>query len=403
MTAGGRRNGACALGRRCGVCLSVLLASSAYGQPAADQAVFVVQVAADQQERAALREILRDAVARQNVALQIVPVERIDPSAVIRRPAAPPSRPPLGRAFLDLADASVVTVYIVDGTRERILVRHLLRTSNPDVAREAVGRIVSTAVEALLAGSFVQNSDPMAEFVLPPAKNRSGESPATEEAEPPRPEQAALPPPEQVRAPQLEQSQPPHVVRSLGQWRRDVFSTVASEVGAAYEAQLVAPGTLAHGPELYGELALGKGAVRPVVWLTGQYRWPVSVDTPPIGFRMDTIALRALAGAQIDLPHHVTLEAGAGVGVDIVDLEPQRATGDQSVWLAGKRSFVVGLGRAMVAARRRLASFLSVRVALLADVDGSRTRFLFQDGQGTQEVLAWYGIRPGLSLSISVP
>jgi hypothetical protein len=201
-------------------------------------------------------------------------------------------------------------------------------------------------------------------------------------------------------------------VRSLRHGLRDVFASATPGIGAGYEVQLVAAGgTLAHGPTLYGELAFGKGTLRPVMWLTGQYRWPVSKepaaadsDGPPVGFRMDAIALRALAGVRLALAHQMTLEAAAGGGLDIVGLEPKRAAGETSVWLSPKDSFLVGLGRAMVGVRWRLSNSVSARATLLADVGGNRTRLLFHDVTTTQLVQpAWYAVRPGLALSLSTP
>jgi hypothetical protein len=399
VSAGGVLSAVRVLGLHRVFCLTALIASTAQGQTVMPQPVFVVRIAADAPERMAFREILSDVADRHDLELQISVVARIDANAIIRGPDLPLLKAPLGRAFVDLTDAKVATLYVVDGPWKRILMREVLRTSNPDVDREVLGRMVATAVEALQGGSFVQSSEPMAGFVPPPPKVTAqapppGQEQSDQAAQPPLPRQGKL-----VRPAE-------EVVRSLGPKAGDLFATAAPGIGAGYEMQLMAPGgTIAHGPTLYGELAFGKGATRPLVWLTGQYRLPVyrspeSATASPIGYRLDAIALRALAGAQRTLSHRLTVEAGVGLGLDIIDLQP-RAIGP-SAYSDPKRSYVVGLGRAMVGLRWRLTPFVSAQTVLLADI-GGRTPYQFKEDDGTiREVLPTYLIRPGLAISLSL-
>ena len=158
-----------------------------------------------------------------------------------------------------------------------------------------------------------------------------------------------------------------------------------------------------HGPALYGVLTAGAGSLRPALWLTGQRRWPAATDSPPVGFRISTTALRLLGGAEIDMSSRLALEIGAGFGLDSVGVEPRLTTASADVWLAPRQSFLIGLGRVMAGARWRLASMASAHVLLVADIDLSRTRLLFQGSRGTEAVLDLYGIRPGLALTLSVP
>src|SRR5438552_2533948 len=102
--------------------------------------LLVVHIAADRDEAAALRDVLRDVVSGQPVDLEISVVARIEPTTVIRGSGADRAHPPLGRAFLDFSDPARAAVYVVDGAWQRILVRHVPRATNPDVVRETVGR-----------------------------------------------------------------------------------------------------------------------------------------------------------------------------------------------------------------------------------------------------------------------
>jgi hypothetical protein len=331
-------------------------------EPAPRRPVLAVQVSAERDEAAALDGVLRDVVSGLQVELDIAVVAHIDPGTLIHGAGADRSHPPLGRAFVDLSDAARVTVYVVDGTWQRVLVRHVPRTSNPDVDRETVGRIVSTAVEALLAGSFVAYSQPVAALAPPAADERP--SPARPQAR----------------------------------------SKLAARAGLMYEATLLARGpALAHGPAVYGAATFGDGALRPALWLTAQRRWPFFGDDPPIGFRLDTTALRLLGGIDLDVSPAVTFEIGLGAGVDLFRVEPRSTTRDDRTWLAADRSLVVGLARAMIGARWRLSDSFSAHSLFVADIDASGTRLLFERAPDSEPVFALWVVRPGMALTLSVP
>src|SRR5439155_7459900 len=129
---------------------------------------------------------------------------------------------------------------------------------------------------------------------------------------------------------------------------------------------------LVHGPALYGGMALGAANVRPASWMTAQYRWPIVSENSPVGFRLDTTALRLLVGAELDVAPRVTIELGVGGGVDIMRLEPRRSIADARVWIGYPRSFAVGVGRAMAGTKWRFARSASAHVLFVTDIDTSR-------------------------------
>jgi hypothetical protein len=337
---------------------------------------FPVDIAGEAGGSPALEATLRDAVSSQPVELQIARVARIEAEAVIRAPGDGRAPPPLGRSFLDLSHPARATVYVVDGSRERVLIRHLPRRQNPEILHEQLGRIVATAIEALLAGSFARSSEPVADIDPPPSRLV------------PEPK-----PDSQVVAVPLELVRPPGSL------------VVTARLGASYEIGLYGSGlTWVHGPALEGVLSAGSRSLRPTLWLTGQYRWPVVTERPPVGFRIGATALRLLGGIEMDLGSRLGLEIGAGLGVDSVSLEPRRPVGaGDDLWLAPRQSFLVGLGRVMAGARWRLAAHVSGHLLLLADLDLSRTRLLFQGDRRNEAVFNLYRVRPGLAFTLSVP
>ncbi|MEA2700086.1 MAG: hypothetical protein QOI66_4357, partial [Myxococcales bacterium] len=344
--------------------------------------IFAVDIAARPDEAEAFEAVLRDAVSGQPVSLAPAVVARIDPGNMVRAPGSDLTRPVLGRAFIDLSDPQRATVYIVDGDWQRISVRNVTRTSNPDVVRETVGRMVSTAVEALLAGSFAAASEPMATFQSELDQAQREQAPKAPEAGPSAAVVVTRLPPAPVSA------------------RRP---TLAPRLGVTYEVDLYsAAQPLVHGPSLYGALALGTGRVRPALWLSGQYRFPVEEAGPPVGFRLDSTVLRLIAGAEVHLRERLALEVGAGVGVDFIRLKARAPAGQTDVWVAQDRSFQVGLGRLMVGLRWRTSASTAVAASFVVDIDPSGTRLVFEGARGEQDVLSLYGVRPGLALAVSV-
>src|SRR5438045_42444 len=248
------------------------------------RSLLVVHIAADRDEAAALQAVLRDVVFGQPVDLEMSVVARIEPGTVIRGSGADRANPPLGRAFLDLSDPARATVYVVDGAWQRILVRHVPRTTNPDVVRETVGRIVSTSVEALLAGSFGESSEPMGAFDARVANSS--------------PKATANVPGNGSGAPGERFAPEP---------RERARSNLSGGLGVMYEMGLYARGApVVHGPALYGGVAIGAANLRPALWMTAQYRWPIVSENPPVGFRLDTTALRLLAGAELEAAPRLT-------------------------------------------------------------------------------------------------
>ncbi|HXI57738.1 MAG TPA: hypothetical protein VNO55_16850, partial [Polyangia bacterium] len=326
---------------------------------AAVSPVFTVQIAADADDAAALQTVLRDAIGRQPVQLSMTLVGRIDPGALMRAPmAAPP--PAVGRAYVDLTDPQHATLYVVDGPWQRILVRSVPFTSNPDIMRETVGRIVSTAVEALLAGSFERQSEAVASFETP----------------------VPVPPPPPAPRPPL----------------------LAPSLGAGYETSLYAGAhPLVQGPTLAGALVIGQRRWRPAIWLAGLYRLPLQDDGVPVGYRLSTVGLRLLAGVERTVATGWRLQLAVGGGLDLVHLQPQRNSADPAVFVTSDRWFSTGVGRVVVGLRRRLGRYLSVQGQLQIDLDASRTRLLVTDDQQTRQSLQLYPVRPGLGLALLTP
>ena len=327
-----------------------------------------IEIAASPDASASLQAVLRDVLSGLDVSPEMALVPRIDTTNAVLGPPGDPTVL-LGRAFLDLSDPARATVYLVDAKWERILIRHVPGTANSEILHETVGRIVSTGVEALLAGSFGEFSRPIERAPTPPNPRPISAMPALATAlESPRP--AAL----------------------------------RSRLGVMYEGELYSSAKpFAHGPGLAGSVEFGGRALRPALFITAQYRLPILDSDPPVGLRLDTTAVRALAGFALDLRAALALEVGIGFGLDVMHLAPRLATADGSAYSTPERWFAMGLGRAMIGARWNATRAFSIQAALIVDIDVSRSRFTVDEGSGRIPVIDPYPLRPGLALGASLP
>ena len=63
------------------------------------------------------------------------------------------------------------------------------------------------------------------------------------------------------------------------------------------------------------------------IWLTGQYRFPVHVETGPVGARIEGGAFRAMLTFDWPRESRVTLRGALGGGADILRLNPESLGG----------------------------------------------------------------------------
>ena len=329
-----------------------------------------IEIAASPAASASLEAVLRDVLSGLDVSPEMTVVPRIDATNAVLGPPGDPTVL-LGRAFLDLSDPGRATVYLVDAKWERILIRHVPGTANSEILHETVGRIVSTGVEALLAGSFGELSRPV------------------ERAPPPLTPRPPNPTPIPIEAKALESPREP---------------ALRSRLGAMYEGELYSSAKpFAHGPGLAGAVEFGGRALRPALFITAQYRLPILDSDPPVGLRLDTTAVRVLAGFALDLRAALALEVGIGLGLDVMHLAPRLATADGSSYATPERWFATGLGRAMIGARWSATRALSLQAALIVDIDVSGSRLTVDESTGRIPVIAPYPLRPGLALGVSLP
>lgn len=257
----------------------------------ADRREVTVTTAGDAEGAEAIEAVLRERIGGElRVTFARTPkVERGDVLASRRATVA--SDGELGRVFVDLGDPERVTLYIVDARSDRVLVRELERTANPEVAWEETGHIVELAVGALRRGQLIGTA--RSELV--------GERP---------------PPPPPLAAPMIDSPAPeparPAVVAPKPRVHGGLFWNT-SAYGSGPE--------VATGPGAFAELKKEEPRVwsrAPLHWgglLSGELRFPsnAAIGGANVRTRGGAVHLLATGGVRLGRAHELTLGLGGGV------------------------------------------------------------------------------------------
>jgi hypothetical protein len=157
-----------------------------------------VSVAGDRETTAAVQGGLIELSERQGVELDWSFRSAIAPKDVLAVDAHDPSL--LARVWLDVRGSDRAVLYIADTTHDRFLLRVVpLESGYDEVARESLGNIVESAIDALLAGAdFGVSRQALAaqvqEEIGPADSDPPPEAPAREPEEPRAPRRRVEPP-----------------------------------------------------------------------------------------------------------------------------------------------------------------------------------------------------------------
>lgn len=321
-------------------------------------------------------EVLRDRLRNADLATTYEALERIDLAAVVTPGLVLDTT--LARIWIDWTKPERVTLYVADGSWERILVRHVARHANPEVTREGIGHIVELALLALRAGELIgMGRDRVREELLPTTE--------------PPPIAPSAPPPDVVV------TAPPRPAPS---------SRFAFRGGLFYEVMAYGGGpAIASGPG--GALGLFRETPKRAygVELTGQYRLPTTGSDGRSSLatqvRLEGASFRAMATVALPLARQTSLLPTLGGGVDLVFFRATGVKGD-GVRYADSSSDVAGVLRAAVGVEHRTAA-IRWRAGLGVDVATRGMRFVAsRDGQ-SEGLFAPWNLRPFLVLGVETP
>jgi hypothetical protein len=339
-----------------------------------------IVVHGDPQSVESLRVQLEGAVG-DGVQLAIAGVDRID-LAVALAPG-PGDTTTLARVWIELAPRGVApthaTIVVVDGARERALVRHIRADQGIDAAvRETIATICATAIEGLRAGAVIGlERAVVAAELAPPA------DPTPAAVAPPEPPVAIEPAPPARAALAPREPSP-----------RTSPIVVPIELAWAITAWSRAP-VIQHGPAL-GIGVLARGKLQPGGGVTGQFRLPAIVDHDDVRARLDSGAVRVWAGLHPQVAPRLRLRARTGGGVDLLRaVTSSRTTGVEPTAAAVHAIPIVRASLGLqIALPRRLALAFDASV----EVDLVNTQFVLQAPERT--VLDPWRARPGLAIAL---
>lgn len=327
--------------------------------PNAQQGVEIALVGAGER-RAATREVLDELLSHLSVDVAWHESASIDVEAILR-----PAHVDLGRlahVHVDLADDGTVMIYVADRGYERILVRPVpLPAGFDEVAREQVGAIVSSAVEALLEGAEIGISrrQAQAEAGLEPEPEPTPPAPAPEPEPNPEPKPAA-----RTRAPWL-------------------------ALGLGYGLDVWRPESIGHGPVLRVSVGTERRRLRFGGLISGGFLVPQTVGRAVLPTRVTGVSLRAGATVRGRVATRVDLLADLALGNDLLWTQGQ---GGQASW-SPIPMIEAGGGPGLLLPRG-----LRIDVALSLAVDLVDTRILTQDDI---VVLDPWRARPGVRVRLA--
>ena len=257
--------------------------------------------------------------------------------------------------WIDLREPSRVTLYLAGNKADRLLVRHVPLVDRIDeVAREEIAHIVEATVDALLIGG------------------RLGV--VTDESAGRR---------QRLHVPE----------RPKG---------VSLDVGLGYATQMWSSSSqpFLHGPAIFVGMAGRAGTVRPGVWMSGELRFPTTIEGDPISTRLDQGAVRALGTADWAVSRRWVLRAGLGGGVDWVHIAPESKDGAK-VDLQAPHFATVPMLRLLLSARYLFTSKSELFAGVAGDFDCFNTRYLVQRESGDDVIFHPWRLRPMAVLGIA--
>jgi hypothetical protein len=291
-----------------------------------------VKMVASAEDRA-LKAVLTELLDRLQVTTRFSTVPDLETEEMwTPHPGTPAA---VARAWIDLRERGIVTLYLTGDQQDRVLVRQVPLVRHLDeVAREEIAHIVEAAVDELLRGGqigVVKKHAPE----LPPA--------------------ASLPPP---------QPEPP----------------LRLDIGFGYAAQAwhgERPPT--HGPAAFVSLAKTRGLWRPGASLSAELRFPEAFDAKEVkdgstvSMTFDSHgAVRLVFVLDRSFTSRWMARGGIGGGFDWIDVMPTSADPIER----NSATRVIPMLRALAVARYAFAAKSELFFGLAADIDVQSTNYV---------------------------
>jgi hypothetical protein len=304
----------------------------------------------DENATSAVESLVRELLRDLSVEIRWTRAQSIDPREVLSRRAADVGL--VARVWVDLSDPLGARLFVANATSDHFLVRIVPASKGDEdkkVESEAVAQIVSSAVEALLAGGKIGVTR---EVAVRQVEGKLGVGPRL--AEPPPAEPG---PPADGTVP----------------------GRFSGEVGAFFAFRGLGAGPVVGlEPGLIGTLAAPRRwLLRPILILALQYDAPRDWQTDTVGVRLEGGGGSVQAGLRTQLAKRVSLQASVGLGPEGMHVEPLANAGfspKPPFWL------VAAILTARIGVEVALSGPLSLFAMTGCDVDMSGVQFNVADG-----------------------
>ncbi|HLK35333.1 MAG TPA: hypothetical protein VKU41_01190 [Polyangiaceae bacterium] len=337
--------------------------------PATAPRAVQVSITGGAEEGARVADTIRELIGRLGLP--------IDAHVSAAAPAAAPAGSYVARAEVDLTSPASATVVVYGRTGEVVLRQTFARDASPSVVREEVADAVRSAVEAQLYTDSQRQAA---------AASSASSAPTTFTPPEPPPPASAAPAPAPAPAPALAPEGPSPFAEA---WRRMAF---ALDVTA-----LAGGGSFATGsefvPRVGGAVVLAaRRGIQPSLALSGYYVPPFDTQgAAGVTAHALVSSYRALVGVRVLRASWAALDASAGGGFDVLNVDPYAppvATRDFTMRTDAILSVAV-VGHAA------LAPGVALTLALGGDADVIRPRsYGVQTGTAETDVLAPWPVRP---------
>jgi hypothetical protein len=310
------------------------------------QAKASVAIAGDEQAVHSVSESLRVSLGRLGVKAGVARVDHVDPRDVARPVGCEPGV--VARLFLDLASPAAAVLYMTDGNGKRVFRRQFALDHGVDlVALESIELVAQSSVEALLAGEELGVGREEYSRSLQPS-------------------------------PPVDKPATPVKVAPRGSSLRAT---------AFYEATLLGPGTVQHGPGvgIESEWLFGR------VGMTIHAHLPVHFDDADIEGRLFPEGLRLFFARPFSLFDRTVASAGLAAGVDFTEID---ATSKQTDARAAEAFWAIDpMVRGFGTLEQRFGAF---RLSLLlgAELDLVAARYVVARQGDRKSVFVPWRVRP---------
>jgi hypothetical protein len=331
-----------------------------------------VTIAGHPETTAALRTGIIEFSSRRSVQVTWAHAPAIHPRDVLA--STPSGSTAFARIWLDVTSPEQAVLYIADTTSDRFLLRVVpLDAGYDEVARESLGNIVESAIDALLAGADIGVSREAAEEQVARQIGPVKEPPPRKLVAPPR--QAPPPEPAPSAAPGV----------CCGWWVGYRGHTLRGQ-----EA-------LQHGPELGVALMARDEGISPAAFISLGYRLPSEWKGDALTLELHGAGARAWFGMRA-VSGAFRGYLGAGLGFEATRVEARARTAEVSprgpTWTAAPMALgVVGVGWG-------LTSALELTLTGAAEFDLLGHHFDVLSTTGTETVLEPWAVRPAGTLAL---